>query len=143
MIALKKVLVATDFGPVSESALRYVRALARSFGAALHVLHVTDNVFIRAMDGYGYTAIPPQVQEDLERAGRKQTEGLLDDEDRRELRAVAVTVTSNTPADAIVDYVPTHDIDLLVMELTAVAPLRTCSSGTSRSASCGWHHVLC
>jgi nucleotide-binding universal stress UspA family protein len=115
MIALKKVLVATDFGPASESALRYGRALARGFGAALHVLHVTDNVFIRAMDGYGYTAIPPQVQEDLERAGRKQTEGLLDDEDRRELRAVAVTVTSTSPADAIVEYVRTHGIDLIVM----------------------------
>jgi nucleotide-binding universal stress UspA family protein len=115
MIALKKVLVATDFGPASESALRYGRALARGFGAALHVLHVTDNLFARAMDGYGYTAIPPQAQEDLERAGRKQTERLLDDEDRQELHAIATTVTSNSHADAIVDYARTNGIDLIVM----------------------------
>jgi universal stress protein A len=115
MIALKKVLVPTDFGPASDSALRYGRALAHGFGAALHVLHVTENVFGRATDGYGYTAIPPQVQEDLERAGRKQTEGLLDDEDRRELNAIAVTVTSNSPSDAIVDYARTNGMDLIVM----------------------------
>ena len=89
MIALKKVLVATDFGPASDSALRYGQALARGFGAVLHVLHVTENVFARAMDGYGYTAIPPEVQDDLERVGRKQTEALLDAEDRRELGAAA------------------------------------------------------
>jgi nucleotide-binding universal stress UspA family protein len=114
MIALKKVLVATDFGPASESALRYGRTLARTFGAALHVLHVTENVFARAMDGYGYTAIPPQVQEDLDRVGQKQTEALLYDEDRRELKAVAATVTSNSPADAIVEYARANSVDLIV-----------------------------
>jgi nucleotide-binding universal stress UspA family protein len=115
MIALKNVLVATDFGPASESALRYGRALARGFGADLHVFHVVENIFGRAIDGYGYVAIPPQVQEDLERAGRKQTNALLDDEDRRELHATATTVTSNSAADAIVDYARQHRIDLIVM----------------------------
>jgi nucleotide-binding universal stress UspA family protein len=123
MIALKNVLVATDFGPASESALRYGRALARGFDAALHVLHVTENVFARAMDGYGYAAIPPQVQEDLERAGRRQTEELLDDEDRRELHATAVTVTSNSPADAIVRYARTNGIDLIVMGTHGRGPI--------------------
>ena len=123
MIALKKVLVATDFGPASESALSYGRALARSFDAALHVLHVTENVFARAMDGYGYAAIPPQVQEDLERAGRRQTEELLDDEDRRELRATTATVTSNSPADAIVGYARRHGIDLIVMGTHGRGPI--------------------
>lgn len=115
MIALKKVLVATDFGPASESALRYGRALARGFGAELHVLHVTENIFVRAMDGYGYTGFPPEVQEEMERASRKQTEALLDNEDRHELRGVATTVTSNSPADAIVEYARAKGIDVIVM----------------------------
>jgi|SRR5262245_22502460 len=123
MIALKTVLVATDFGPASESALRYGRALARGFGATLHVLHVTENVFARAMDGYGYAAIPPQVQEDLERAGRRQTEELLDDEDRRELHAIAVTATSNSPANAIVTYAAANRIDLIVMGTHGRGPI--------------------
>ncbi len=115
MIAIKKILVATDFGPASENALRYGQALARGFGAALHVLHVTENVYARAMDGYGYASIPPQVQEDIERAARKQTEELLSDEDRRELKAIAVTVTHNSPAHVIVEYASDHTVDLIVL----------------------------
>jgi nucleotide-binding universal stress UspA family protein len=115
MIALKKVLVATDFGPASESALRYGQALARAFGAELHVLHVVENIVTRAMDGYGYAAIAPEVQQDVERAGCKQTEALVSDEDRRELHAVAATVTSNSPADAIVDYACHAGVELIVM----------------------------
>lgn len=113
MIAIKKILVATDFGPASDSALRYGRELARGFGAALHVLHVTEDLFVRAMDGFA--AISRQIQEDIERAGRKQTEELLGDDDRRELNARAVTVTSNSPAVAIVDYAKAHTIDLIVL----------------------------
>jgi len=115
MIALKKILVATDFGPASESALLYGRALARSFGAALHVLHVTENVYGRAMNGYGYAAISPEIQEHIERTGREQTQALLEDEDRRELNAVAMTVTSNSPAEAITEYARKHAVDLIVI----------------------------
>ena len=113
MIAIKQILVATDFSPASESALRYGRELARSFGAALHVLHVTENVFARAIDAYSY--IPVDLQEDVEAAAREQTEALLDEEDRRDLRAVAATVTSNVPADAIIEYARAHGITLIVM----------------------------
>ncbi|HET7699014.1 MAG TPA: universal stress protein [Vicinamibacterales bacterium] len=115
MIALKKVLVATDFGPAAESALRYGRALARGFGAELHLLHVVDNLFARAVMGYAYAAISPAVQEDLERAGRRQAEALLGDDDRRDLHAVAATMTSTSPADAIVEYARTHAIDLVII----------------------------
>jgi nucleotide-binding universal stress UspA family protein len=69
MIAIKRILVATDFGPASESALRYGRELARSFGAALHVLHVAENVFARAADAFSY--IPVEVQQDVETAARE------------------------------------------------------------------------
>ena len=115
MIALKNILVATDFGPASDSALRYGRALARGFGAKLHVLHVTENVFLKAVDGYGYVGIPASLQEEIEEAGRIRTEALLDAEDREELNAVAATVTSNNPAVAIVDYARAHAIDLIVL----------------------------
>jgi nucleotide-binding universal stress UspA family protein len=115
MIALENILVATDFGPASECALRYGRALARGFGAKLHLLHVTENIFVRAADGYGFVGIPPGLQEDIEEAGRRQTEALLDAEDREELGAVAVTVTGTNPAATIVDYARAHMIDLIVL----------------------------
>jgi len=113
MIAIKRILVATDFGLASESALRYGRELARSFGAALHVLHVTENVVVRAVDAYGY--IPFEIQQDLEAAANEQTGALLDEEDRHDLRAVAVTVTSNAPADAITEYARAQGINLIVV----------------------------
>jgi nucleotide-binding universal stress UspA family protein len=115
MIALKHILVASDFEPESQSAVHYGRALARSFGSALHVLHVTEDPFARAMDGYAYVGLSPAVQEDIECAVRKETEDLLNDEDKRELGAVAVTVTSNDPAAAIVTYARDHAIDLIVL----------------------------
>ena len=115
MILLKKVLVATDFGPASDSALRYAQALARGFGAELHVLHVVENLLTRAGDGYGYAGLSPEVQWDIEEAGRKRTEALVSDEDRRELHAKAATVTSNSPATEIVEYALKNGIDLIVM----------------------------
>jgi nucleotide-binding universal stress UspA family protein len=113
MIAIKRILVATDFGPASESALRYGRELARSFGAALHVLHVAENVFARAADAFSY--IPVEVQQDVEAAAREQTERLLNEEDCRDLQAVAATVTSNATADAITEYARANRINLIVM----------------------------
>ena len=55
MITLKHVLVATDFGDASQTALAYGRDLARTFGATLHVLHVVDDVRAGAMGSEGYT----------------------------------------------------------------------------------------
>ena len=43
-----RLLVPTDFSPPSDAALAYARTLAGAFGARLHVLHVIDNVFLRA-----------------------------------------------------------------------------------------------
>ena len=44
MIAMKNILVATDFGEAADSALTYGRELAQRFDATLHVLHVAENV---------------------------------------------------------------------------------------------------
>ena len=40
MVALKNILVATDFSEPSAVAMAYGRDLARSYRARLHVLHV-------------------------------------------------------------------------------------------------------
>lgn len=115
MIALKHILVATDFGPESQNAVHYGRAFAHQFGAALHVLHVTEDLFARAMDGYAFAGVSPALQEEIASTVRKATEDLLTDADRRELRAVATTISSNDPARAIVAYARDHAIDLIVL----------------------------
>ena len=90
MITIKRVLVATDFSPVAETALVYGRQLARTFGAQLQVLHVVDD-FSRFNYADGAGLLPPTAfREEIERAGREKLEALMRDDDRRELRAVTV-----------------------------------------------------
>ena len=115
MIAIKNILVATDFGDASETALRYGRALAAQFSARLHLLHVTENLHLAASNGYGYTSLPYRMQQEIELAARKQTEALLTEEDRRGLNAIAMTMTDNSPAAAIAEYAKAHDIDLVLV----------------------------
>lgn len=115
MIALKTLLVATDFSAPSDVALAYGRELARSFGAKLVVLHVVENIMTRAFGPDGYAITNPDLQRDLEASADKQVNALLSQEDRQALRAEAVIVSSNTPALAVADYARTAGIDLIVM----------------------------
>lgn len=112
MINLRKVLVATDFGEPSAAALTYGRELARRFGAALTVLHVADNVLGRGFDTYLGV---PDLQKDIEASAHQHLDTLLTDEDRRQLGAQAVVVTSNNTAFEIALYARAADIDLIVM----------------------------
>lgn len=114
MIAIKNILVATDFGPAAETALTYGRALADTFGARVHLLHVIQSVYLVA-PAFDYAGISPGVQLGIEAAARQQTEAALTDDERRTQRAIPVTVTSMSPAAAIVEYARDHDIDLLVL----------------------------
>lgn len=115
MIALQNVLVATDFGSAAETALLYGRTLAQSFGAKLHVLHVTADAYLAAATEYGYASVPTSVQEEIERGATQQLEALLSDEDREALHATTRVVTHGTPAFAIVDYATANGVDLIVL----------------------------
>jgi universal stress protein A len=116
MVTLKKILVATDFGPASDAALRYGRALAASCGATLDVLHVTEDLCQMAAAGVdGYVGLPPEVQADIERAARQRTKALLTDDDRRLLGAKAVTITGKRTAATIVEYARAVEIDLIIV----------------------------
>ena len=122
MIAIKNILVATDFGPASEAALTYGRALAETFGARVHLLHVVQSVYFAA-PGYDYAGISPGLQLGIETAARKQTEAALTDEERGTQRAIAVTVTSLSPPGRRLSSTPgSHDIDLGVIGTQGAAP---------------------
>jgi len=115
MIAIKKILVATDFGEASETALNYGRALALQFNAALHVLHVIPSTAIAAAAEYGFSSLPVELQAEMEVSARRRSEELLTEEDRRVLSATAVVVTHSAPPGAIVDYASANYIDLIVV----------------------------
>ena len=94
-----RILAATDFSAPSDAALAQARHLADSTGASLHVLHVVDNMFMRAV-----LADP----RDYETAALRQMQD-------RVSNAILAVERSDEPADEITSYARTHDIDLIVM----------------------------
>ena len=106
MIRLQNILVATDFGPASDAALTYGRALARTFGAQLHLLHVMGNSFLRPRP-----ADPPAHKAAVLRTLHDQVTA----DDRTALKARLVLDTSDSPADRITEYANTASIDLIVI----------------------------
>ncbi len=115
MITLKKILVATDFGEASDAALEYGREFTRTFGGAIDVLHVVENVLTRGFAVEGYAASMPDLQEAVDDAATKQLEAIVTNEDRAQLGARTVLRMSNAPAAAIVDYAREEGVDLIVM----------------------------
>ena len=116
MIALKNILVATDFGAASDAALRYGRELARRFGATLHVLHVAENLAISSVGADGFMALAPQqLQDEIEDTARVRLLEALKDSYRSGLVTRPVVMTASAPAPVIIDYAKRHDIDVIVI----------------------------
>lgn len=115
MIAIKDVLVATDFSAPSDTALNYARAMARSFGATLHVLHVFEPLWITSADVVGGGVALATMIQGLEDTARKQLEEAVTEDDRRELHATSAMVTSESPAREIANYAHEQKVDLVVI----------------------------
>ena len=81
------------------------------------MLHVAQNVPLTNIgpDGFANGALLPELQRKAEDAARKQLDERLIDNDPEARPAKGVVVTSNRPAEAIVEYARVHSIDLIVM----------------------------
>jgi nucleotide-binding universal stress UspA family protein len=115
MIAIKNILVATDFGEAADSALSYGRELASRFGATLHVLNVVENFYVTTFGAETYAAFVPEMQRELENAARKRLDEALIDSDGSGPATRPSVMTSGSAAYAIVDYARENTIDLIVM----------------------------
>jgi universal stress protein A len=111
MIAIKNILVATDFSQPSAVAMAYGRDLARNHHARLHVLHAVEDAGLRlSMDG----GVLGDLQGQLEANARRDLNALIRDEDRAAHVAVAVVTRGVNPAETITDYAKANSIDLIV-----------------------------
>jgi len=114
MLAIKNILVPTDFGSAADSALLYGRELAGRFGATLHLVHIVDNLQIASFpETYGELAA--RVQADLEAAAQEKIAERLIDSDGSGPRTTRAVISSMAPVVSIVEYARAHKIDLIVM----------------------------
>ena len=115
MIGLKNILVATDFGEPADAALRYGEELARKFGAALHVIHVVDDLGAHTAVASGLPISLDDVQLQLESDAHRTLESMITEPDRSALRTTLVIRTSPTPAAAILSYARDAEMDLIII----------------------------
>jgi nucleotide-binding universal stress UspA family protein len=123
MMTLRNILVATDFGEASGTALAYGRELARRFHATLHVLHVVDDLSARLMTAAGLPYDVGGAQRDIEEVARLQLNGLMTGASPGEPAVKTVQVTSMSPAGAIVSYAADADVDLVILGTHARGPV--------------------
>ena len=113
MVVLKNILVATDFSEPSAVAMAYGRDLARSYGAALHVLHVVEDILLRYSPELGFAT--PDLQRDLETAARRDLDATISDDDRRTLKVIPVVQTGTSISGGINEYAKANAIDLIIV----------------------------
>jgi nucleotide-binding universal stress UspA family protein len=114
MIKLQHILVATDFSETSDSALDYGRALARTFDASLHVLHVVEYPALWTT-AEGATYDFAMVQEQMEEDARKRLAAIVGLDNGQSPKTTALVKAGASPAFVIADYAKEAQIDLIVM----------------------------
>jgi universal stress protein A len=119
MVAMKRILVPTDFSQAANLAVTYGRELSQKFGASLCLLHVVNDVARRRSD-LGANRSLGRAQTALESLAFEELNASLTDEDHR-LGGEAVVFTAAHPSQAIVEFAGSIQADVIVMG----APTRT------------------
>ena len=114
MIKLERILVSTDFSEVADAALEYGRTLADYFHASLHLLHVAGDLLAANVGVAGVVPDLTAVQREGEEAARRRlSERLHSHEAATVVRGEVLT--SNAPAQTIVEYAKNNGMDLIVI----------------------------
>ena len=111
MIALKRILVPIDFSEFSDASLKYGVALATTFGASIHLLHVVTAPLPDPMRNS-----PAGVMgetHDFETQARRRLTSLVSGENLAAARVVTAAVNGD-PRDEILRYARTNEVDLIV-----------------------------
>jgi len=137
-VAIKKILLATDFSPASERAFSYATYFARQFGAEITLLHVIEPRISATLAGL------PAEPEFLERemsSAKQSLRSLLDSARAEGVRETRSTIRAGTATDQIVEAARDLNSDLIVIATHGFASWRHFSiDGTAervaRAAPC-------
>ena len=113
MIALNNILVATDFSEPSAVALDYGRDLARSYDAALHVVHVIEDLL--ALHGPEIGFAYAEVERNIEAAVRRDLDAAISASDHQTLKVRTMITRASNVAHAITTYAKDNAIDLIIV----------------------------
>lgn len=105
-MAVKAILVPTDFSERSDTALRYATEMALTLGARLYLMHVTGKL------GEHFEANFPVGQ--FETAARERLNSFLSAE-QIELLRPEYALRVGTPAAEILRYADSRDADMIIM----------------------------
>ena len=111
-IDLRQILVPTDFSDESRAALAYGAALAETFSATLHVLHVVHAVV--APEAVPVQDESRQLEATVEATAWEELRGLVAGDDYARLQAT-LAIEWGTPVAEIIRYAQEHEIDLIAM----------------------------
>ncbi len=116
-VAIRNVLVATDFSECSQRALLHAVAAAHHFGATLHVAHIVQPGMFSFLPPEGYIGTPEALTRAIE-LGRTDSERLLAEILHRtrcqDLKHRTV-VEAGGVADILGALITSEDIDLVVV----------------------------
>ena len=133
-------LVATDFSPASEAAVRHALELARPVGAHLLLLHVVLD--LKHLPGFFVTQVPlERLQHEMEEEAGRKLEGLME-EARRHAIPARVELRRGTPVAAILSTAHEEAATMIVVGQAAEekAGRRLCGGSTAAAL---FHHPPC
>lgn len=112
-VKLKRILVPLDFSSFSDAALEYARALAESFGAELHLIHVLEDPapYARKTESLAMVA---QLREEMQRDAEAQIAAAMKSHEAGDVR-LRHSIAWGEPFVNIVRYARDNQIDLIVM----------------------------
>jgi nucleotide-binding universal stress UspA family protein len=122
MIELKQIMVPTDFSEPSSCAVKYGRALAERFGAALHYVHVLEDFVALSWSSDTYVTSLPRLREEVEADALSRLGQLLKEPEGAQLSAKVALLTGN-PFVEIVRYARDQNIDLIVIGTHGRGPI--------------------
>ena len=112
MIALKTILVPTDFSECSNAAVKYGFALAENVGASVHLFNVVQDPYLLPWAAESFTVSIPDTLEEWERGAKRQlTECVPVGTAVKTLAATRV----GSPDREIARYAAENRIDLIVL----------------------------
>lgn len=113
MIALRRILLPTDFSPWSGHATRYACAFAEQFNAELHILHVLEE-HVSVVPEFGMGLVVPERLEESRMLAEQALDRVLEP-GWANGRQVVKVLRQGTPFVETVQYAREQEIDLIVL----------------------------